>query len=327
MEDNVVPLHPEERPRTEAYADFLSFFLGERMDSTAHAYLQDISYLADFLNLVSVVHAVRFLLESHPLQVNQRIQAWKASMAGLAPNTINRRLATIRSLLGTARSLGLTGVELSVKNVTGCRTKDVRGPDLAAVARMIALLAQDDSPSGARGEAIVRLAYELGLRRKEISSIDIEDLDLEGFRVRVKGKGRNCTVLYLPSPTRAALKRWLDYRGTGPGPLFINLSSNSRGERLSTTSIYRIVRSAGERAGSPIPVRPHGLRRAAINGALEIAGVKETCQFSRHRDIRSLHEYMDPDERAQADISKYLAAGPKGAGSTVESGEQSHETK
>jgi integrase/recombinase XerC len=329
MEDNVIPLHLEGFPETDIYEDFLSLFLGERMESTAQAYIQDVSYLAGFLRMPSIVQAVSFLLESHPLKVNQRIQAWKASMARLAPNTINRRLATIRSLLGAARSLGLTGVELSVKNIDSQRTKDVRGPDPEAVARMIASLSRDGSPCGARDEAIVRLAYELGLRRKEISSIDTEDLDLEGSRVRVKGKGGHWTVLRLPSPTKVTLKRWLGCRGTGPGPLFINLSSNSHGERLSTTSIYRIVRSAGERAGSSLPVRPHGLRRAAINKALTIAGMKEACQFSRHKDIRSLQQYFDPDENAQIEISTVLAAGT-GVPALIRTaipGEQGHDTK
>jgi len=330
MEDNVVLLHPEGRPETEVYADFLSFFLRERMESTAHAYFQDISYLADFLNLASAIQAVRFLLESHPLQVNQRIQAWKASIAGLAPNTINRRLATIRSLLGTARSLGLTSVELAIKNAPGWRVKDVRGPDPSTIAKMLEQLASDESPIAARDLCIVYLAYSLGLRRKEISSLNVDDVDLKGCTISIMGKGCRRAVLSLPICNRNSQARWLSYRralGTRSVALFINLSSNSKGQRLSTTSIYRIIRSAGERAGSPLPVRPHGLRRAAINEALSFAGVRETCQFSRHKDIRSLQEYMDPDERAQAEISEHLVAWTEKSGNTGEPGEQSHETK
>jgi integrase len=53
---------------------------------------------------------------------------------------------------------------------------------------------------------MVRLAYDLGLRRKEIVGLDVADVDLQAGAAAVLGKGRRQKEqLILPVPTRAAL--------------------------------------------------------------------------------------------------------------------------
>jgi integrase/recombinase XerC len=331
MSGEVIPLHPERLPEDDTYEAFLSFFLGERAKSTSQAYLKDISYLGKYLGLGEVVEVVRFLLESSPLLVNLQIQEWRRFMtedSTLAPSSTNRRLSTIRALLHTARSLGLTSVELSTKNVPGGRIKDVRGPDPDTITKMLETLSHDDSPKAARDLNIIFLAYSLGMRRNEIRMLDVEHVDLQASRISIQGKGRGQhqrEEMTLPTTLRDSLASWLRHRGHAKGALFLNLSSNSKGERLSGTSVYRIARQAGELVGSPTIVRPHGLRRSAINQAIASAGIREVCAFSRHRDLRSLQQYLDPEESAQADISSALAAGLDIANGTGAPGEQSHE--
>jgi integrase/recombinase XerC len=324
MEENVVPLHPEGFPGGNTAAEFLAFFLGERREATAQAYVKDISYLRHFLRLETDADVVDFLLTSSPLHVNGVVQAWKLDMVSrsLSPNTIKRRLGTVRALLSEAGRMGLSSVRLSVRNVPLYRVKKTLSPARETVAQMVLLLSQDHSAWGARAEAIVRCAYELGLRRLEISRLDLRDVDLPHGRISVDGKCRRET-LALTSTCSAAITRWLNYRGAWQGPLLVSLSSNSRGHRLSGTSVYRIVREAAERAGSPTPVPPHSLRRAAINEALGIADASETCVFSRHRDIRSLQEYVSQDS-AQGRISEALAAGLETANGTGAPGDQGH---
>lgn len=310
---NVVPIHPEGSPQEDDYRDFLDFFLGERAPSTRVAYLKDLGYLARFLGLPSVNDAVAFLLGSRALEVNLRISDWKQQMLKcLSPATAGRRLATIRGLLHAARSLGLTTVELAVKDTPGGRIKDVRGPDPGTVARMLEILGQDDSPRAKRDLAIAYLATSLALRRQEIRDIDVSDVDLAASKIRIRCKGGQKTTMSLPPQVVDVIGLWLHHRqslGARSTALFINLASNSKEERLSTTSIYRTIIRAGEQAGSPIPVRPHGLRRAAINEALSIAGLTGASAFARHKDIRSTMEYIDIDEDVQAEISKRLASG------------------
>lgn len=69
---------------------------------------------------------------------------------------------------------------------------------------------------GVRDLAIFRLLFDLALRREEVASLDLGDLDLESETVSILGKGkRERTELTLPVPTRVALEDWLLVRGGG----------------------------------------------------------------------------------------------------------------
>ncbi len=111
-------------------------------------------------------------------------------------------------------------------------------------------------------------------------------------------------TLTLPGPTRAALGAWIEVRGEAPGPLFPPLSRTAGTDRLSAGGLYRIVRTLGRRAG--VPVRPHGLRHAAITEALTLMGgdVRAVARYSRHRDLRVLTLYDD----ARTDLAGEVAA-------------------
>jgi integrase/recombinase XerC len=78
-----------------------------------------------------------------------------------------------------------------------------------------------------------------------------------------------------------------------PGPLFLGLDRAHGGHRLSDTSIYRIIRNLGKRAG--LRARPHGLRHTAITDALDMTGgeVKKVQRFSRHKNLQTLLLYDD----------------------------------
>jgi integrase/recombinase XerC len=85
----------------------------------------------------------------------------------------------------------------------------------------------------------------------------MEHLDLVAGVVAVLGKGDGeRELLTLPHETAVALRAWIDVRGEEPGPLFVNFDRAGKGRRLTATSVYRMVRQLGERAG--VRVRPQG---------------------------------------------------------------------
>ena len=67
---------------------------------------------------------------------------------------------------------------------------------------------------GLRDGALLRLLFDLGLRRSEVVRLDLADWDRQAGTVAVLGKGRTAKVLLtLPLPTRIALEAWLSLRG------------------------------------------------------------------------------------------------------------------
>lgn len=81
--------------------------------------------------------------------------------------------------------------------------------------------ANDPSPAGARGAAILSVLRGSGLRRAEAAALDLSDYDRESGAVTVRSeKGDKDRVVYAPAGARDALKDWIAVRGDAPGPLF-----------------------------------------------------------------------------------------------------------
>lgn len=211
-----------------------------------------------------------------------------------ANSTVNLRLSALRSLVAHARSLDLVDWALEVRGVAQRQYRDTRGPGRAGFQKM--LEAARKSPSAARDVAILWSLYGLALRRAEVSSLDVADVDLAGGILMVisKGSGGEKIGLTMPPPLRAALSKWLEVRGTNPGPLFLNRDhARPVPTRLSTEGILTIVRVCGNTTG--MRVRPHGLRHSAITAALDLThgDLRAVQRFSRHKDIKTIGRYDD----------------------------------
>ena len=121
----------------------------------------------------------------------------------------------------------------------------------------------------ARNLAIVWLLLESGLRRFELSALDLADIDLKGHTVSVRrGKGGKARVAVFGDETAQALWKWLTKRGRAPGALFTSI----RGDRLTPGGVSQLLERIRDRSG--VQVRPHMLRHAWAHYSLD-AGMRE----------------------------------------------------
>ena len=290
------------------FGAILEDFLAGRNPRTLRAYRADLAALAEHLGVMSADEAARRMLGSTPGEGNAAALGWRAAMqsAGLAAATINRRLAALRSLARVARILGLITWEIAVPGVKSRAYRDTRGPGLSGVRALLGACG-GSSRADIRNRAIIRLLFDLALRRAEVAELDLEHLDMGAGTLSILGKGRTERErLDLPAPTVEALAAWLRLRGTAPGALFVNFDRAGKGERLTPTSIYRIIRALG--AGVGLQVRPHGLRHAAITAAVEGAAslgvdLTEVRDFSRHANISTLIIYRDRARNVQGRLA------------------------
>jgi len=286
-------------------------YLSGRNERTLRAYRQDLQDFAAFVEVDSLDLAAESLLSLQPGEANELVLAYRTSLQerGLSPATVNRRLAALRSLVKLARLLGLVTWSLEVEAVKSEAYRDTRGPGRNGVRRLLDLLDSRVDKKAIRDRAILHLLFDLGLRRGEVVSLDVEHVDLEAGTVAVLGKGRSGReLLTLPESTKDALRSWLHVRGTEDGPLFTNFDRAGKGERLTGSSVYRIIRDLGLEAG--LAVRPHGLRHAAITAALDLTNgdVRTVQRFSRHRDLRTLNRYDDNRRDLAGDVARLVAA-------------------
>jgi integrase/recombinase XerC len=198
-----------------------------------------------------------------------------------------------------------------VENVRSAPYRDTRGPGVDGFRRLLeALEARGSEDAKAkRDRAALRLLFDLGLRRAEVVSLDVEDVDLLRSTVSIIGKGhREKTLLSLPAVTRDAMAAWLEELGSDTGPIFVHLSRSSSQARLRVQSLTRLVKELGKAAG--VPVTPHGLRHTAITRLLSLTNGDVTAvrEFSRHADVRTVMIYDDRRQNRAGALADLLAA-------------------
>jgi len=296
-------------------ASLVAAFLAGRNARTVCAYRQDLEAFRRFLQVPTLDDAAHRLLASAPGAAHALALAYQAHLLerGLQAATVNRRLATLRSLVQFAGTVGRVPWTLEIKNVKTQPYRDTMGPGKTAIRAMLAALQARRDAKAQRDRAALRLLYDLGLRRGEVVALDLAHVDLTAGRVAVLGKGRRQPdVLALPEPTQAALHAWLTVRGWHPGAVFTNFDRARKGSgRLTGTSLYRIVRTLGAQVG--FTVRPHGLRHTAITEACKAAqahgiALEEVLDFSRHRDVKVLMIYRDRERNVQGTLAALVAA-------------------
>src|SRR3954454_13261302 len=294
----------------ECYRLF-TLFSDEHKPKPLAPYKADLEDFRRYMCAPTLTNAAHWLLDGPPSVANEFALIYRSKMIerGLQPATINRRLATLRSLVKFANTLGLVSWTLSVENLPVLPYRDTDGPDREAFRAMLAAAGAQPGPKGLRDVALLRLLHDLGLRRGEAVRLDVEDVDLPGNRILISAKGRAPRELVsLPEPTRAALAAWLEARGPEPGPLFVNFDRAGKGHRLTGAAIYHIVGWLGAKAG--LTVRPHGLRHLAITTALERTNgdVRAVAKFSRHQDLRTLSRYRDNRPDLAGEVAALVAA-------------------
>lgn len=294
----------------------LKAFLGTLQPNTAECYKRDLTAFATHLQLADIIALVALLIGGVTQgRANELVFDYREAMlrSGLAAATINRRLAAIRSLIKMGRVLGAIGWTIDVPSVRAQPYRDTKGPSTKVYQRLISRLTARRDPKGKRDLAIVRLLHDVVLRRAEVASLDLKHWDRDNSRIAVlRKKKRERVWITLPATTGSALDHWILMRGDFEGPLFVSLDKGAltrspEDRRLSTGSIYEIVKALGDQLG--VALRPHGLRHLGITEALEKTGgdVRKVARFSGHEDVRTLQIYDDARRDSAGEVADLVA--------------------
>ncbi len=276
---------------------FLQYLAAERAASphTLRSYAADLAELGRFLRSAKVAG-----LAAADARTLRAYLVWLHGR-GLAKASIARKLATARSCF---RFLARRG------HIATNPARQVASPRLPR--RLPSFLPKDeskelldapleDSAAARRDRALLELLYASGLRVAECCGLDLEDLDRRHGTVRVLGKGGKERVVPVGDAALAALDEYLasrgglaspggpDRRGSGHnGPLFRNL----RGGRLTTRSVYSIVRRRARAAGIARRVTPHTLRHTFATHLLgEGADLRLIQELLGHSRLSTTQRY------------------------------------
>lgn len=162
------------------------------------------------------------------------------------------------------------------------------------------------TPVGVRDKAMLELFYSTGIRRAELCSLTIYDVDIRSGFLRVQGKGSKERVVPMGHMATEYMKEYLKHvRG--------RLTKKQRDERalfvgerwgrpLNKLILGRLVRHYGRTAGFKKNLTPHVLRHTCATHML--AGGADIVHVQRllgHADITTTQIYV---RVAQRDVKK-----------------------
>jgi len=218
-------------------------------------------------------------------------------------SSIGRKLSAIKSFLRFLLREGV--IERDPTLHIGSPKKDQPLPTYLPVDDMFRLLDAPplDTPTGLRDRAILEVLYSCGLRVSELVGLNWNEIDANLEVVRVKGKGNKERIVPIGRKALEALDRYrahlsalvvpkrrhsLSATSSASLPVFLN----TRGERLTTRSVARLVAGYARDCGIALKTSPHALRHTFATHLLDAgADLRAIQELLGHSSLSTTQKY------------------------------------
>ena len=223
---------------------------------------------------------------------------------GLRPATSARKLAVLRSFFNYLVKRG------EIANNPAAR---VRPPKVSrGLPRFIGEEALrrlfDRMPPGrdeimrVRDRCIAELLYSTGIRLRELVGLDLEDLDLKGALVRVRGKGAKERVVPVGRPATMWLQRYVSAErrtlAQRSGSSTCQALFPGRCGRISARQVQRRVKAFLSAAAISGQLSPHALRHSFATHMLDAgADLRSVQELLGHASLASTQIYTHVTSR------------------------------
>lgn len=217
---------------------------------------------------------------------------------GLKPASISRKVAAIKhnhrqgGLQSPTDSEPVKAAVAGIKRTKGAVQRQVSPATIEVVEKLLATC--DDTQTGHRDQALIALGFGAALRRSELASLRVEDIQVtdKGLVVRLpksktdqEGRGQEVAVL---DGSRLQIKRllgdWLEVSGITSGQVF----------PLTDRHIANIIKTRAKAAGLDAnQFSGHSLRAGFLTSAANAgADLFRMMDVSRHRSINTVRGYV-----------------------------------
>jgi integrase/recombinase XerC/integrase/recombinase XerD len=208
----------------------------------------------------------------------------------IAPNTLARKLAAVRSFLRSA----LGPARVPDLALAGRRRRRLPNPPKPDETEALLEGLEGDEPLAIRNRALFELVYSAGLRAQEAVDLDLGDVSFDAELVHVRGKGGKERVVPLGEEASFQLRHYLEHARPALAKGAENrLFLSTRGRPLDTSTLRRLLPN------------PHRLRHAfatdLLEGGADLRTIQEllghsslsTTQVYSHVDAKRLRRIYD----------------------------------
>jgi integrase/recombinase XerC len=226
-------------------------------------------------------------------------------------SSIGRKLAAVRAFYKFLAKEGVLAANPAAtvstpkveRNLPRIMTEEEMGNFLNGVAEAV----PQGEPMMRRDQAILELLYASGLRVSELTGLDLRSINFGDGMLLVRGKGRKERIVPFGSKAKQALEEYLpirekllmEVRRTGQAALFLN----TKGARLTTRSVDRLLKKYALLFGPNVKVSPHSMRHAFASHLLtEGADLRAIQEMLGHKSLATTQKYTQVSIKQLMDV-------------------------
>lgn len=283
---------------------FRDFLISERnySEHTVKAYTTDLSELNGFLKEKGILNDDADISCVDEVSIRAYI-GWLYGKKN-SKKSISRKLASIRTFFEFLVREG--AVRKNSAKLVPTPKGEKKLPAFLTVDEAFKLIetAMTKGVLGLRDRAMLELLYSSGIRVSELVGINLSNVNLITSLVKVLGKGNKERIVPLGSKAQEAIRQFMEKRHE-LHPKGDFLFVNSRGGRLTSRSVGRIVKKYSIISGIPKNVSPHVLRHTfathLLGSGADLRAIQEmlghsnlsTTQRYTHTSIEKIMEIYD----------------------------------
>jgi integrase/recombinase XerC len=198
------------------------------------------------------------------------LRAWMIFLleSGKSRRTVNRKMSAMQSFFKFLVNIE----ELSSNPLQGHKVlkaeKKVQIPFSKEELELLNRDADFSSFTSSRNEVIIDLLYTTGMRRAELISLCLKDLDWEQRQLKVLGKGSRYRILPIIEATAVKIKKYLEFRKEIPTEAE-ELLITEKGNKCYPNLVYRVINSYLSNVTSKLKKSPHMMRHSFATHLLD----------------------------------------------------------
>ncbi len=276
---------------------------------TRRAYANDLtSFFETDLIDAAMASSITFM------HVNEHIASLETS--GAKTSTIKRRLSALRGFFSWLEALEIIQRNPTKKELLRrIRSSDSRSKPFVFLSQtQVSALVRASAYSkiaAVRNRALILTMVNCVLRRSEAAAMDFEHIRPLGKYWILDlplAKGGSDQYVKIPDHVVSEIDDVKSEYGYSSGPIWRSLSNNARGKRLSTNTIYNIVRASAMHAGLELDIGAHTLRHTGCTLAIENgATIQQVKEHARHKNVETTMTYIHQRDKLRDSAADFIA--------------------
>ena len=264
--------------RTKDYLDTFLLRQEQRSKDTIKAYRISLTEFYRYVTEEKHMKAMNFRFSECTYELVLDYSQYLQEVKKLANNTVNQRLAAIKSYLKYVSDgdIELMQVYLSVQKVPLLRIPKLQKPVMEKDELEAFLAEPKDTRFGRRDRVILILLFDSAIRVSELTAIVLGDVvtDIKNPSIMIHGKGKKMRSVLLNDKCARQLKDYIchyhDSDASPDTPLFYTVIHGKK-NHMSQRNVERIVKKYGDLIRIAYPnlpksIYPHLLRRTRATG-------------------------------------------------------------